>query len=335
VLRGDLATFPLQDLLQWLDQSRRAGVLELEPGEGPPLWVEVRDRRVVASSRPPEGPPGLASLARFQPSVAPGALDPERALDRLVDLFLADGAGRFDLADDAGGFDDGVPLDVGLGELVLEGLRRLDEWPKLDRHYPSDGAELGLGRGAAATPLGAALREAAAAGLTLGEARLALGLSRPAALRRVEALREAGVLEVKGIAARLDPVSTLVSQAQHLVRERQFDEAAIVFRSLLAADPADRRVRALLREAEREQLTALYEELSPLAVPRLRGGPAVLDGPPGRRLTATDREVASRVNGVWDVAGVALACPLREVETLKALRKLVRLGLVDLAEPRR
>lgn len=72
-----------------------------------------------------------------------------------------------------------------------------------------------------------------------------------------------------------------------------------------------------------------------MAVPRLRGGPAALDGPPGRRLTPTDREVASRVNGAWDVAGVALACPLREVETLKALRKLVRLGLVELGEPRR
>jgi hypothetical protein len=335
VLRGDLATFPLQDLLQWLDQSRRAGVLELDPGEGPPLWIQIRDRRVVATSRPPDGPPGLASLARFVPAQPPEALWPERALDRLVDLFLAAGAGGFDLADDAGGFDDGVALDVGLGELVLEGLRRLDEWPRLDRHYPSDGAELAAGRAAARTPLGAALRDAAAAGLTLGEARLALGLSRPAALRRVEALREAAALEVKGVAARLDPISTLITQAQHLVRERQFDEAAIVFRSLLAADPADRRVRALLREAEREQLAALYQELSPMAIPRLRGGPAVLDGPPGRRLGATDREVASRVNGAWDVAGVALACPLREVETLKALRKLVRLGLVDLGEPRR
>ena len=59
------------------------------------------------------------------------------------------------------------------------------------------------------------------------------------------------------------------------------------------------------------------------------------DGPSGRasrRLTPTDREVASRVNGRWDVASIALACPLREVETLKSLRKLARLGLVELVE---
>ncbi len=123
-----------------------------------------------------------------------------------------------------------------------------------------------------------------------------------------------------------------MDQAQQLVGERQFDEAAIVFRSLLAADPSDRRVRALLREAEREQVATLYEELSPVAVPVLLAGPGSLDSPAGRRLTFADREVAGRVNGAWDVASIALACPLREVETLKSLRKLVRLGLIDLVE---
>lgn len=333
MLRGDLATFPLADLLQWLDQSRRAGVLEIDAGQGAPIWLALRDRRAVACARPPVSSSGLASLARFVPTEPPEALSRELAVDRLVDLFVAECAGGFDLADSTEGYDDGIAIDVGLGELVLEGLRRLDEWPKLDRHYPDDGRVLGAGPGTPRTPLARALHEAAAQALTLGETRLALGLSRPALLRRVEALRESGVLEVKGVSPRLDPVSGLVAQAQVLVRERQFDEAAIVFRGLLAADPADRRVRALLREAEREQLADLYQELSPMAVPRLRGGPTALDGAPGRRLTATDREVAGRVNGTWDVAAIALGCPLREVETLKAVRKLVRLGLVELSLP--
>ena len=89
----------------------------------------------------------------------------------------------------------------------------------------------------------------------------------------------------------------------------------------------------LLREAEREQVAALYEELSPMAVPVLLGGAGVARL--ARRAggsASTDREVAGRVNGRWDVASIALACPLREVETLKALRKLVRLGLLDLIE---
>lgn len=336
MLQGDLATFPLADLLQWLDHSRRSGVVEIDTGEGAPFWIEVRDRRAVACARPQAGPAGLGSLAGWQPSEPLERLWPEACADRLIDLFLGPPQGRFSLADEATGFDDGVPLDLGLAQVTLEGLRRLDEWPQLDRRYPSESALLCADSGGRPrTPGQRALLEAARRRTTLAEARLALGLSRPAALRRVEAMRELGLAHVEGVAAQPDPVSNLIDQAQALVAERQFDEAAIVFRSLLAADPSDRRVRNLLREAEREYVAALYEELSPVAVPVLLADPAALGTAAGRRLGASDREVASRINGRWDVASIALASPLREVETLKALRKLARLGLVDVSERRR
>lgn len=331
MLQGDLATLPLPDLFQWVDNARRSGVIEIEAGDGPPFWVQVRDRRVVAAARPPSGA-GLASLSGWTLPMPPESLWPEAIHDRLVDLFLGPGVGRFSYAEDAAGFDDGVALDLPVNQLTLEGLRRLDEWPRLDRSYPSEGALLHADGGGPARTAGlTAVLEAARRRLSLAEARLALMLSRPALLRRVEALREAGLAHVEGATAQADPIARLIDQAQALVRERQFDEAAHVFKSLLAADPSDRRVRHLLREAEREQLAALYEELSPMAVPVLLGGPGSLDSPAGRRLGSGDREVAERVNGRWDVASIALACPLREVETLKALRKLMRLGLVDLA----
>jgi hypothetical protein len=331
VLHGDLVTFPLPDLFQWIDQGRRAGVIEVDTGEGAPTWLEVRDRRIVAASRPSSGQAGLGSLAGWAHSEPAEALWPEACADRIVDLFLAPTSGRFALADDPAGFEDGIPLDLGVGQMTLEGLRRLDEWPGLDRRYPSEAAVLCAdAAGPARTPVQRALLEAARRRVTIAEARLALQLSRPAALRRLEVLREMGLAHVEGVAHQADPVSALVDKAQALVVERQFDEAAIVFKSLLAADPSDRRVRNLLREAEREQVATLYEELSPVAVPVLLGGVASLDSPAGRRLTFVDREVASRVNGTWDVASIALSCPLREVETLKSVRKLVRLGLVDM-----
>ncbi len=334
MLQGDLATFPLPDLLQWLDQSRGKGVVEVDSGEGVPFWIQVHDRRVVAAARPPAEPTALGTLVRWRPAEPPEGLVPEACADRLVDLFLSPAQGRFTFVDEVSGFDDGVRLDLGLGHVTIEGLRRLDEWPGLDRRYPSDGALLrSAGPGQGRTAGQRALLDAARRNVSIGEARLALGVSRPAILRRVEALRDLGLVDVEGVAAQPDPIARLVSQAQALVVQRQFDEASIVFKTLLAADPSDRRVRALLREAEREQLAALYEELSPVAVPVLTGGPASLDSAAGRRLATADREVSDRVNGRWDVASIALASPLREVETLKALRKLVRLGLVRL-DPR-
>ncbi len=333
MLQGDLVTFPLPDLFQWIDQGRRSGVVEIDTGEGTPFWIEVRDRRIVAASRPSAAQTGLGLLAGWVPNIQPETLWPEAAADRIVDFFLTPSTGRFALVDDPSGFEDGVPLDLRVGQMTLEGLRRLDEWPDLDRRYPSESALLCAdGAASSRSPAQDALLEAARRRVSIAEARLALQLSRPAVLRRIEVLREMGLAHVEGVAPRADPVSALVDQAQALVAQRQFDEAAIVFRSLLAADPSDRRVRNLLRESEREQVATLYEELSPVAVPSLLGGPSSLESAAGRRLTATDREVAGRINGRWDVASIALACPLREVETLKALRKLVRLGLIDLTE---
>lgn len=333
MLSGDLLTLPLADLFQWIDNARRSGVVEIEPGHGPPFWVQVAERRVVAAARPPPPPPGLGNLAGWTLPEPPESLWPDASYDRLIDLFLAPGHGRFTFAEGSTGFDDGVPIDVAVGQVTLEGLRRLDEWPVLDRAYPSESALLCAdGKGPARSPGLQAVLEAARRRLSIAEARLALVISRPAMLRRVEALRELGLAHVEGVVAQADPISSLIDKAQKLVQERQFDEAALVFRSLLAADPSDRRVRHLLREAEREQVASLYEELSPVAVPIFLGGPGSLDTPAGRRLSPTDKEVAARINGTWDVASIALACPLREVETLKTLRKLLRLGLVDMSE---
>ncbi|HEY6003949.1 MAG TPA: DUF4388 domain-containing protein, partial [Anaeromyxobacter sp.] len=227
MLQGDLATYPLADLLQWLDQSRRWCVVEVDSGEGVPFWIEVRDRRIVASARPPGEPAGLGTLAGWTPAEPPGSMWPEACADRIVDLFLARGQGRFTVSDDAAGFDDGVPLDLGLGQMTLEGLRRLDEWPGLDRRYPSESALLCADQGGRPrTPGQRALLEAARRRVSIAEARLALSLSRPAVLRRIEALRELGLAHVEGVAPHADPVSRLVDQAQALVFERQFDEAA-------------------------------------------------------------------------------------------------------------
>jgi len=52
------------------------------------------------------------------------------------------------------------------------------------------------------------------------------------------------------------------------------------------------------------------------------------------RLSRADREVVELINDRWDVASLVLASPLREVETLKTLRKLHRMEGIELLLPR-
>ena len=157
--------------------------------------------------------------------------------------------------------------------------------------------------------------------------RWALGLSRPALLRRVSELSAMGVVAVPGIEPPEDITAKLIVQARSLVKEKQFDEAAHVFSALLASDPGAASVRHLLRSAEEQQLEWLRAELPGQSIPE-----RVLPEPETGLLTNADREVLSRVNGRWDVAVQVLVSRFRETETLKSLRKLLRTRMISLRQ---
>ena len=109
------------------------------------------------------------------------------------------------------------------------------------------------------------------------------------------------------------------------MRERQFDATELVCATLLASDPADRRVREFARMAHSEHVAALYAALPPLSVPVLSPDAEELS-----LLKSEERQVVGLVNGNWDVSTLVLASPSRELETLKTLAKLVRMGLLQL-----
>jgi hypothetical protein len=212
----------------------------------------------------------------------------------------------------------------------MESMRLLDEWPRLDRAYPEDSMRPAVTTPEAPSEL-TVVQEAVLRSVrrnqTLAETRMTLGLSRPALLRRLDELRVLGYVTVDGAPSAGDLSGRLVSQAQKLMKEKQFDEAAHVFGALLSSDPTALPVRALLREAEREHVLWLYDEIPAHSVPKL-----VRKDLDRRTLTHADRELLDRINGVWDVAVLVLSSPLREVETLKTLRKLCRLRAIELTE---
>lgn len=301
---------PLEELLQWLDQSSRAGLVTIQRPDGYETWIAVRDRHVVGVS----------------PAVLEGALsggnDAERtaaALEGVIDLFHIGGA-RFRFEPRPSAPSGGLTLEQPIGFVVMEGLRHLDEWPALDAAFPDEGALLHRAEaGVAGTAVGDAILRMADAMLSVGEGRLRLGLSRAAMLRRVNELVQRGLVSVDGTSTGVDPVAALLAQAATLLGEGQYAEASLVFRSLLASDPLDSRARQLLARTERLEVQALSRALPADTMVR-RGKGTAVTGNPARvlELVADGRLV------VYLVA----ASPLREVETLRTLAQLVKTGHV-------
>lgn len=351
---GDLSSFPLPELLQWLDSSRKTGSLQLswEAGErriyllsgqvaataSQGLWERIA--RMLSLSRLAQGETVIAAFREMHetgdtqaPFVKRG-LDPtqgthlarEELYGAVADLTQSQN-GRFHWTEDPDrGGEEWVPVEMGLRELLFESLRWVDEQPDVEKALPLDSMTVtSLVKPAPDQPLlYRVILTLCEKGQNLGRLRLAMGVSRSAATRRVFDLMRLKWVRVEG-APHLDedPVAEMLEKGAILVREKQFEAAGLVFSSLLASDPADRRVREFARMVEREHVAALYQELPPIWVPELVEDPDSLS-----LLRPEERHVAALVNGTWDVSTIVLASQIRELDTLKCLAKLARMGLI-------
>jgi Domain of unknown function (DUF4388) len=340
---GDLSSYPLPDLLQWLDASRKTGALSVSWETGarkmfllsgqiiaasaPGLWERLS--RVTEQTQEASGDEVLLALRRA--SSMGDSLDAtirqiaeEELTGALVDLIPA--TGRFHWSEDADrGEDEWVSLDLTLRHVLFETLRRMDEVADVDRALPheqlvlraSDGAKPSHGLHRAIW--GVVSR---AEGVTLSRIRLSLGLARSVVARGVFDMLRAGWLTVVGATpVTVNPIADMLEKGAVLVRERQFDAAALIFQALLQSDPGDRRVREFARMVEREHVAALYRELPPLARFGVNHEPQVMVS-----LRPEERTIMNWFEAGWDLSAVVLASSQRELEALKSVMRLLRLG---------
>lgn len=344
---GDLSSYPLPDLLQWLDASKKSGALSLSwesdqrkvfllsgqiiASSSPGLWERIS--RVVEQTGEARGDRVLAALKRAESLGA--AIDgsirqiaEEELVGSLVDLIPAQG--RFHWSEDSDrGEDEWVSLELPLRHVLFETLRRMDEVLDVERALPHEQLVL---RGTPGAKPSHALHRAilgvveTADDVTLSRIRLSLGLARSVATRAVFDMLRAGRAVVIGAAAiEADPIADMLEKGAILVRERQFDAAALIFASLLQSDPGDRRVREFARMVEREHVAAMYRDLPPLARFAVSENPAILSS-----LRPEERTLVRWFQAGWDLSAAVLASPQRELETLKSVMRLVRMGaLID------
>jgi DNA-binding MarR family transcriptional regulator len=360
-LHGDLFSYPLPELLQWLDGSRKTGTLHLswEAGDRKIFVLSgqviatasrgLRERvaRLLELAKLCPGSRVLASFDELQrtPDVEQAfathrvdvrlvrEMGREELFSSMMDLTIA-GRGTFHWTEDADrSGEDWVPSDMSIRELLFESLRWVDEHGDVEQALPIDAMSVrALASPSPSQPLlHRVILTLCVAPQNLGRLRLSMGMSRSSVTRRVFDLLRLKLVEVEGAPqVEADPVAEMLEKGGVLVREGQYDSAGIICASLLASDPADRRVREFARMVQREHVAALYGELPPVAVP------VPVHDPEGMSLLKPEeRQIAGLVNGGWDVSTLVLAVPARELDTLRTLAKLVRMGLVQLSMPLR
>ena len=370
-LAGAFTTMPLTDVLQWLHDSRRTGLLSitfefeevfLHITEGDITGVESDDPRALdvgelcrgrgviddaalqqahATARATGRP--LVEVLReehvFSHTVI-GEVRQDGAHELVLNLFVRR-EGRFHFSPTAAG--GAAPLlgrDLGreppLAQpiatrgVLMEGMRRLDEWHRMLEVFPTEFAQAhALGRDDRFPVL--ATLAARGEPMPVGELWARRRAERFRILEQLYGAWRAGLVAVDaGEGDGLDeppppPVDALVTNGKLLVEEHQYDEAATLLRSALDLDPFRADARDLLHRAREEQLAELYQTIPPYKVPVLRVPRERLARLP---LSDRERQVASRISGKWDVGALALMLPVGELETLRILRKLAHVGAI-------
>jgi hypothetical protein len=362
-LRGDLRTMPLPDVLQWIAAGRKTGTLHVER-RSIQKRIILREGNIFSSwSNDPRESLGQflirlrllseeqlvkALLAQEEKGrllgsllVAEGVLSEEdlkralkaKAEETIFDLFLWP-AGQFEFHE--GEIPDNILItfETPVTPVILEGIRRVDEWQRIRAVFPSMETTFKPGGSAptAADPVETQLLALVGAGKTLAEMSLELRRSEFETAALLFDLHSRGVVAVDQVrpeSQAKDPVAaiqTLLTQAYQRLQEKRYDAALKAYEDVLAIDRlnknAHRGIAAVTEARQRERhLTVVPRDKVPqLAIDILTLTRQSLD--------PQEAFVLSRVNGDWDVQSILKVCPMGEEETLLIFARLLDRGLI-------
>jgi hypothetical protein len=127
------------------------------------------------------------------------------------------------------------------------------------------------------------------------------------------------------------PVEQGLATARECLGRGDAEDALLILDALRDAGLKTPEVYALTQEAERYFIERAYRfYLPPGKVPVLK---RPLESLVGEALSPEEVFLVSRVNGAWDLRAIMSISPLREVDALRALKKLRERGVIDLVEP--
>jgi hypothetical protein len=364
MLAGNLRTMELPEVLRWVAYSQKTGTLYLQrrsiqkrilfrQGTIYTSWSNdpreslcqflMRERRLTEEElyqallrQEDEGRPLGLILVRdglVQESELKRILK-TKAEETIYDLFLwPDGA--FDFKEGPVPDSVGVVVELTVQEVILEGVRRLDEWKRIREVLPSPGVAFLLKRGAQEPGDRVELQvmRLAAVGKTLAEISIEMRRSEFETAMLLCALHERGLIEIdtsREIEPLPDPVTTvkeLLTRAGQCFTDRNYDLAIRAYEEALAIDR--------LNQAAKKGLVAAFDARHRVQAIRsvpLEAVPVIavaLQTLTMERLDPQEGFVLSRLNGDLDVREILKICPLPEEEVLLILAQLRDKGVIE------
>lgn len=373
-ISGNLKTMVPGDLLQWLSLAQKTGTLVVTNGRVEKKIFFRKGRVISSASDDPREylgqflmshgfitEPELKKAMEVQQQsgillgkilVTIDAIS-ERDLLRLMrlkaeeeiyDIFLWHD-GEFNFVDDELPQWEMVPLQVDVTGIIVEGMRRLDEWKRIREVIADEtvvpfidkpiGPEAKLGE-VEQTIVAAIDGRRTIAEIVL-ESRSSAFIVSETVFRLVRK-ELAGVAEAprereeapRAPAEMTDEeeIVSLLTRAQTALRSKDFEKAQRLLSAAQNLDPNHAKVRTALKGAESVIVAELRREgLEDERIPRIIK--------PMEQVTAMNFSphegfLLSRINGTWDIGSLVKISPIREPDALLIFYKLWRDGIIAL-----
>lgn len=370
-LSGTLNTMPLSDLLNWMDQSRQTGTLEVQ-GDRYKKTIVVKDGRIIASaSNDPndflghfllrEGAISETQLKTGMETqrqtrvmlgrilVTQGVLKPEdlqkalvrKAEETVFGLFLSPD-GRFDFRDGMIPEKISVPMNLRIADVLLKGLAWYDEFQHLRKVFPTSKCVLVAGKNPppqeilSGSPFVRRILHLLDGKRSIADLCLAVHASEFPVSKILYELHKDGHVEIRKAApaAKAAPratFSSLLAEARSLLRAGEAEAALKILEEARALAPHDKSLQGLMEEVRAAFVHQAYREGL-----RPEAVPALakpLEQLSAASLTPEEMFILSRVNGCWDVRSITSICPFPEHDALLHLKRLKDRGFLALEVP--
>jgi hypothetical protein len=364
---GNLRTMPFSDLLQFLSANVVTGTLQVRSQQIVKVINFEKGRIVSSSSSDPREYLGhfLVSLGYIDEEALRIAMEVQRNSKMLLgkvlvmggkvseeemmrllrlkseetvySLFLWD-EGEFSFFHDE--VMDKLFIRIALDPqgIIFEGVLRRDEWTRIREIFPHNNVVLEKVPGHQGNmdqfdPLGKSLFDLVDGKRNIEDLVLATHSIDYGACRALFTLYEQGFLRInKVLGAPAErkalggnySVSQLLNLGKESMEKGRFEEALEVLRQI---DPGaqDSEVQELLVNAEKETIEDISKVLPPDSVVQLL---IPLNQVAHAGLTPEEGFLLSRIDGSWDVRSILSVTPIKEVDALRLMRKLVDRGII-------
>ncbi|NMB99383.1 MAG: DUF4388 domain-containing protein [Thermoanaerobaculaceae bacterium] len=369
-LKGELKTMLLPDVIQWLVNGLKTGILHLRSPKGVTKKVYFDKGRILstASSDPreylgqflisrgliSEKQLNMAMETQFKSGIKlgkilimAGILDENelskmlrlKAEETLYDLFLWD-EGEFIFEELKEIKEDFVPISLDATSLILEGIRRKDEWGRISKLIKSTKVVLSRkGKLSEAKEEISSFEmrtlEAIDGIKSLEEIALELHATDFNICFAAYCLCSKGLAEIKEEKKSQDEISVekvhskIISEAKKLMAEEKLTESINLLKFHLRKNK-DKEAEKLLKEVENRYAEKYLKNLVPNdAVLELN---VSLDKLATFSLSPKEGFLATRINGIYNVSQLVKISPIPENEALASIKKLLDLKIVKIKQ---